>query len=333
MLAGAVQSATESSGRLASLTKIPKLDVVVLCGLLLVQNVMEAHLMHLSRSVPGEKYLVTSAALLMQVAKVIFCLIILFAQGTVPSEIISHFRSLALRDWFILYLPSLMYTTQNNLRFYALHNLSSSTYQVLSQLKILTTALFSILVLGRVIHRIQWVSLVLLMCGMLLVKITGQDDPNHPERSQLVGTVAVLVIALLSGAAGVYMEKISKRDMSVSIFFINIQLALMSIIDNVLLLTATHGPLVFVDGRFLAGYTPLVWVVVLLGAFGGIFVALVVRYSSSLAKTYVTSSAIFLNTVIDSLGGKTEISAQFWIAVVVVACAVLLFNDSSMHQK
>jgi len=49
------------------------------------------------------------------------------------------------------------------------------------------------------------------------------------------------------------MEKISKRDMTVSIFFINIQLALMSIVDNALLLTITHGPWVFVDGRFLSG--------------------------------------------------------------------------------
>jgi len=58
----------------------------------------------------------------------------------------------------------------------------------LSQLKILTTALFSIVVLGRRIFRIQWVSLVLLMCGVVLVKITGkEDDPANPDRSQLVG--------------------------------------------------------------------------------------------------------------------------------------------------
>lgn len=334
MLSGAVQVAVENGGKFAALTNsLPKLDVIVMCGLLLIQNVLEAHLMHLSRETPGEKYLVTTAALLMQVVKVGFCLIVLFFQGTRFTEITTHFRSLVLKDWLILYAPSVMYTTQNNLRFYALHNLPSSTYQVLSQLKILTTALFSILVLGRAIHRIQWVSLVLLICGVVLVKLTGEDDdPSRPERSQFIGTVAVLMIALLSGVAGVYMEKISKRDMSVSIFFINIQLALMSILDNALFLAVSQGPLVFFDGRFFIGYTPLVWVVIFLGALGGIFVALVVRYSSSLAKTYIASSAIFFNTLLDSLGGKGQISPQFWIAVVVVACAVMLFNDSVVQQ-
>jgi len=69
---GAVQLATENGGRLAFMNKMPQLDVIAMCGLLLAQNVLEAHMMHLSREVPGEKYLVTTAALLMQVASLLF---------------------------------------------------------------------------------------------------------------------------------------------------------------------------------------------------------------------------------------------------------------------
>ena len=46
-----------------------------------------------------------------------------------------------------LLLPSVLYVAQNNLLFIAVSNLDPGTYQVLSQLKTLVTALFAILIL------------------------------------------------------------------------------------------------------------------------------------------------------------------------------------------
>lgn len=68
-------------------------------------------------------------------------------------------------------IPAGLYTLQNNLLFIALSNLDAATYQVTYQLKILTTALFSVLMLGKKLDSTKWISLVFLMIGVSLVQV------------------------------------------------------------------------------------------------------------------------------------------------------------------
>ena len=70
-----------------------------------------------------------------------------------------------------LLIPALLYTLQNNLYFIALSNLDVVTYQVTYQLKILTTALFSVLMLGKKLDSFKWISLIILMFGVSLVQV------------------------------------------------------------------------------------------------------------------------------------------------------------------
>ena len=70
-----------------------------------------------------------------------------------------------------LAIPSGIYAIQSNLLFIALSYLNAATYQVTYQLKILTTALFSMFILGTKIDRRQWLSLCLLAIGVALVTV------------------------------------------------------------------------------------------------------------------------------------------------------------------
>lgn len=89
-------------------------------------------------------------------------------------------------------IPSLIYTIQNNLLYVAVSNLQAATFmvrkqsksiikctfitQVTYQLKILTTALFSVCMLGKPLSRQQWLSLVLLFVGVSMVQLQEQTS-------------------------------------------------------------------------------------------------------------------------------------------------------------
>jgi drug/metabolite transporter (DMT)-like permease len=187
-----------------------------------------------SRSAENEPlYLASTAVFIMEVMKLVLCLGVVWYQTgfRVLHELHHHTIGSPLE---ILYLcvPSLLYTVQNNLLYLALTNLDAATYQVCYQLKILTTALFSAVLLARKFSAQKWAALVVLTVGVAIVQLSGSDDQHssgnssssststttdHHEaelelaaaaaaahQNRLVGLIAVICAACTSGFSGVY---------------------------------------------------------------------------------------------------------------------------------
>ena len=74
-------------------------------------------------------------------------------------------------DSWKMAIPAMLFTLQNTLHYVGISNLDAATFQVTDQLKILTTAVFSVLLLGRALNARKWLSLVLLMVGVAIVQI------------------------------------------------------------------------------------------------------------------------------------------------------------------
>lgn len=127
-------------------------------------------------------------------------------------------------DWLKLTVPSLLYTVQNSLQYISMELLSAPVFQVLYQMKIITTAIFSVIILSKRIGSHQWLSVVALAGGVALVQISQIKHKKEDEANSLAGLVSVLLGCVTSGFAGVYFEMVLKSSKA-SIWLRNIQLS------------------------------------------------------------------------------------------------------------
>lgn len=67
---------------------------------------------------------------------------------------------------------------QNSLLYFAISNLDTAIFQVTYQFKILPTALFSVVMLGRTLSLRNWLALALLIFGVAIVQLPAAETAN-----------------------------------------------------------------------------------------------------------------------------------------------------------
>lgn len=159
--------------------------------LLVAQMVGLVLLMRYSRTSTSNDepmYLASTAVFIMEVMKLVICVGVVFYQTgiTVGQELYHHTIGSPL-EILQLCVPSLLYTVQNNLLYLALTNLDAATYQVCYQLKILTTAIFSALLLQRKFSSQKWAALVVLTVGVAIVQLSGSGDEHISSSTRSIG--------------------------------------------------------------------------------------------------------------------------------------------------
>eukprot|EP00070_Physeter_catodon_P036572 XP_028343466.1 UDP-N-acetylglucosamine transporter-like [Physeter catodon] len=122
------------------------------------------------------RFLNTTVVALAEVFKFVASFLVLWAETgfAQPAKTLRRLRFGLFAnpaDTLKLGVPASLYTLQNNLVFVALANLSGAVYQVTYQMKILTTAVLSVIVLGKRLSTSKWVSLLLLTLGVTLIEL------------------------------------------------------------------------------------------------------------------------------------------------------------------
>lgn len=279
---------------------------------------------------PDKRYITSTAVLTAEILKLLISSFLCYRDDAKRNQAeftrILHQEFVENKaDFFKLMVPSFLYTVQNSLQYFSMSCLSAPVFQVLYQMKIITTALFSVLLLAKRISGLQWMSILALAVGVAMVQLSQQSTSEADKANSIAGLVSVMFSCLTSGFAGVYFEMVLKSSKA-SIWLRNIQLSVIGIVISALSCYGRDGAAISSRG-FFAGYNSWVWLVVILQAAGGLLVAMVVKYADNVLKGFATSISIVFSALISAVYFRDiSINSAFVFGSLVVLISVYLYG-------
>lgn len=300
----------------------------VALAVLSVQHCAVGLITRKSRTTGTGQFLPQTGVISQEILKFLFCLGCVIYTGESVVSVFSRPHELVRSS-----VPAVLYLVQNNLQYVALGHLDPATYVVTYQLKILSTAVMSVVLLKREISLTKWIALALLVIGVSTVQLSSlstssdSDSDTGVYSQQFLGLVAVLTTCVLSGLAGVYTEKILKMS-SVSLWARNVQLALFSIVAGVIGLAITDDLAKTREHGFFQGYNSWVFASVVNNSFGGLLIAVIIKYADNIIKNFATAISIVLTTAISIHWLGLAFTFTFGLGVAIVCFSSFLYGGA-----
>ncbi|KAJ1609461.1 nucleotide-sugar transporter [Cryptosporidium canis] len=301
---------------------------------LIIQTVAVIFFMRVSRIKKSEDdrlYFNSCAVVMSELLKLICSLlIILYCNNFSISEFTKTLKFEvfnSIKSNILVGVPGLLYVVQNNLLFIALSNLSGAVYHVTYQLKILATAILSVLIMNKQLSKVRWLSLLLLTTGAVLVQTgkSGESGSGTGANDNFLGVCSVLLACFTSGLAGVFLEKLLK-DSKTSIWGRNVQLALYGTVFGLIGCFTGKEGLEIAQYGFFHGFNSLVWLVIFLQAVGGIIVAAVLKYADNILKCFGNSLSIIMSCILSWYLGDYSITGHFFVGSVLVIWSIFIYG-------
>lgn len=233
-------------------------------------------------------------------------------------------------------LSALLYGANNNLVIYLQRYMDPSTYQVLSNLKIGSTALFYCLCLRHRLPARQGLALLLLMAAGVCYAAGGLQNPGNlpsgpppaaaaspmPLHITPLGLLLLVVYCLISGLSSVYTELLMKRQ-RLPLALQNLFLYTFGVLLN-LGLHAGGGP----GPGLLEGFSGWAALVVLSQALNGLLMSAVMKHGSSITRLFVVSCSLVVNAMLSAALLRLQLTAAFFLATLLIGLAVRLYYGS-----
>jgi len=253
-------------------------------------------------------------------------------------------------DCWKLSIPALLYVVQNSLQFVAIGNLPVASFQVAYQMKILTTAAFSVLLLRRKLSSTKWLSLFFLAIGVGIVQVQTSTSRTPPREirvgsahdaaplhihimSPLKGFGAVTAACFTSGLAGVYFEMVLKNSKA-DLWVRNVQLSLFSLLPALApILYAPQFPMSdSLTSHIFRNFGGWAWATVAIQVFGGLVTAVVIKYSDNILKGFATSISIILSFLASVALFDFHVTLSFIIGASTVLAATAMYNQPAPKE-
>lgn len=230
-------------------------------------------------------------------------------------------------DSMKILVPSVAYTVTNNLllvaagllegplrvcrcpvvRLVECHTALVNRLALFGQLKILTTGLFTSLLLRRTLGLRRWVALICLTVSVAIVQISKLSDAKGDEghKNAGLGLLVVLPSCIISGFAGVYFELALKAS-PISLWVRNMwvekcttsprlilrrHLAFFSVYVGLIgVVTHSQSRRAVAKCGFFAGYRPQAWSFIVTQATGGLLIGAGKKHATSERHSHLTRS-------------------------------------------
>lgn len=224
---------------------------------------------------------------------------------------------------------------QNNLQFVAVSNLEAATFQVSYQMKILTTAAFSVVLLRKKLSPTKWLALLFLAIGVGIVQIQSgshkSSESVERDMNAFKGFMAVVAACFTSGLAGVYFEMVLKNSPA-DLWVRNVQLSLFSLLPALVPIvfsgssnaSASSG---WFSTSLFENFGVWAWATVLTQVLGGLLTALVIKYADNILKGFATSLSIVISFLASVALFHFQITVSFILGALVVLVATWLYNQ------
>lgn len=242
------------------------------------------------------------------------------------------FKCPSLRSALPFAIPGVLYCINNNLGVHLQLQMDPATYQVLSNLKILSTAVLYRVIIKRPVTGIQWIALMLLALaggcnsyGGLMAK-PGESSAGVIHITWL-GLGMISVYSTISGMAGVYTEYILKGKYETSIHMQNGLLYIFGIILNggIWILGTVRGD---ESWNLFKGYNIYTWLLVFSQAVIGLIMSAVMKHASNITRLFLISCAMLVTTFLSVLIFYLHLNVFFCASFVLVFVALYLYHTT-----
>ncbi|KAL5723233.1 CMP-sialic acid transporter 2 [Ranunculus cassubicifolius] len=276
------------------------------------------------------EYSVTTANFLVEALKCALSLLALMRIWRTEGVTEDNRLSTSLNEVIVYPIPAALYLVKNLLQYYIFAYVDAPSYQILKNLNIISTGVLYRIILKRKLSEVQWAAFVLLCAGCTTAQLNSSSD--RVLQTPVQGWMMAIVMALLSGFAGVYTEAIMKKRPSRNVNVQNFWLYVFGMVFNAMAIVVQDFDAVMNKGFFF-GYTLITTCMIFNHALSGIAVSMVMKYADNIVKVYSTSVAMLLTAVVSFFLFQYHPSLAFFLGSTVVAVAVYLHSVSKVQAK
>ncbi|XVF80190.1 hypothetical protein PTKIN_Ptkin15bG0051300 [Pterospermum kingtungense] len=204
-------------------------------------------------------------------------------------------------------------------KFATLMYVDTSKYQIMGNLKVVTTGILSRLFLKKRLSNLQSMAIILLAVGTTTSQVKGCGEAScdslfsAPSQGYMLGILS----ACLSALAGVYTEFLMKKNND-SLYWQNVQL--FGAVFNMARLALDDFRGGFEKGPWwqwlFNGHSITIWLVVLNLGSTGLLVSWLMKYADNIVKVYSTSMAMLLTMVLSVFLFNFKPTLQLFLGII-----------------